>query len=319
MAIILLSVVIICSSWGFFVHKTTHQLAIYQLPQPLRDYFYKNIDYLEFNAVRPDVRIKKDRTEGPKHYINLERYGSIAAMPQHWNDAVKKYSKDTLFKYGYLPYWIIEIQRRLTVAFKQENTDSILFYAADLGHYIEDANVPLHTTLNYDGQLTDQKGLHALWESTIPEINKKYYNFFSPHKATYIKNKEVIVWAAIQKAHAILPAIFAKEEAITSHFTDAEKYRVQYRKGKEVKTYSTAFAKAYATALGNTINQQLIISSNMVADFWYTAWVDAGKPDISKFSKSSLNDVEKMQLNKEMESFKNNRLINDGYLRAAKK
>jgi hypothetical protein len=35
----------------------------------------------------------------------------------------------------------------------------ILFIAADLGHYIADAHMPLHTSDNHDGQLTDQKGI----------------------------------------------------------------------------------------------------------------------------------------------------------------
>ena len=42
---------------------------------------------------------------------------------------------------------------KLTSAFKSKNKDSILFYAADLGHYVGDLHVPLHITNNYDGQL----------------------------------------------------------------------------------------------------------------------------------------------------------------------
>jgi hypothetical protein len=38
-----------------------------------------------------------------------------------------------------------------------------------LGHYIGDAHVPLHTTSNYNGQKTNQHGIHGLWESRIPE------------------------------------------------------------------------------------------------------------------------------------------------------
>lgn len=271
-------------SWGFLAHKTAHKIAVQELPKELQSYFNKNIDYLEYNSVQPDERKKKDKSEEPKHYIDFEAYGHNAAykMPWNWNDAVKKYSKDTLLKYGYVPYQIIEVQKRLTNAFKQRNADSILFYAADLGHYIEDANVPLHTTINYDGQLTNQKGLHALWETMIPEIEINNYNLSPKHQATYIKNKEQAVWTAVRRAYSLLPHVFAKEKEVSKKFTNSTKYRIQIRKGKEVKNYSSAFAKAYSKALGSSINDQLINSANMVADFWYTAWVDAGRPDVSK-------------------------------------
>lgn len=312
---------ILMGSWGFLSHKTAHQLAIYELPKDLTNYFYKNMDYLQYNAVRADVRRNKDKTEESKHYIDFEAYGDSAAykMPREWKDAVKKFSKDSLFKYGYVPYWIIETQKKLTSAFKQGNGDSILFYAADLGHYIEDANVPLHTSLNYDGQLTNQKGLHALWESLVPEIEINHYNLASKHKAKYISNKEKAVWAAVRRSHKLLPDVFGKETEVTKQFTEATKYRIQQRNGKHVQYYTTAFGKAYATALGTTINDQLIYAANMVADCWYTAWVDAGKPNLDKLPKARLSDKEKAQLKKELYSFKHNTLIKDGYLRAKEK
>jgi len=290
----------VTGSWGFLAHKTAHKIAVQELPKELRGYFQKNIDYLEYNSVRPDVRKNKDKTEEPKHYIDFEAYGDSAAykMPWKWKNAEKKYSRDTLIAYGYVPYQIIEIQKRLTNAFKQGNSDSILFYAADLGHYIEDANVPLHTTVNYDGQLTNQKGLHALWETVIPELEINNYNLAINHHAKYIKNKEKAVWTALRRAHALLPAVFSKEIEVSKQFTESTKYRIQIRNGKRVKYYTSAFAKAYAKALGTSINNQLINSANMVADFWYTAWVDAGKPELSKLRNIQLSDKEKEDLKK---------------------
>ncbi|MBG9377217.1 hypothetical protein I5907_13325 [Panacibacter sp. DH6] len=318
---ILLLLIVTNGSWGFLVHKTTHQLATYELPKPLCSFFYKHIDYLQYNAVRPDVRRNTDKSEEAKHYIDFEAYGDSAAykMPLHWNDAVKKYSADTLLAYGYVPYQVITIQQKLTAAFRQMNTDSILFYAADLGHYIEDANVPLHTSLNYDGQLTNQKGLHALWESVVPEIEINNYNLATKHRAKYIKHKEQAVWNALRRSHALTKDVFAKELEVSRRFTDATKYRIQNRNGKEVKYYTTDFAKAYAAALGNSINEQLIYSANMVADFWYTAWVDAGRPDVSNLPNAALTNTEQEQLKKELHSFKHNKLIKDGFLRAKEK
>ncbi|MEI8075948.1 MAG: zinc dependent phospholipase C family protein, partial [Bacteroidota bacterium] len=200
----LLSICILMSSWGFLVHKTVQQLAIYELPKSIRPFFYKHKDKLVYDASRPDIRRSKDSTEATKHFIDLEMFGKNAVndMPLGWEEAVKKYTKDSLLKYGYVPYHVIYIKGKLTEAFRSQNKDSILFYASDIGHYISDAHVPLHTTVNYDGQFTDQKGIHSLWESMIPEIEISNYTLYSNHEAKYLKHPDQAIWTAVRSAAA---------------------------------------------------------------------------------------------------------------------
>jgi len=318
--IIALSVIlIITASWGFLVHKTVHQLAVYELPKEILPFFYQNMDYLVTNAPRPDMRRNQDPTEATKHFIDLEIYGDDAAnkMPIDWDAAVKKYTKDTLLKYGYLPYHIIYMKGRLTESFRKGDKDSILFYATDMAHYIGDANVPLHTSINYDGQLTGQKGLHSLWESMIPELEIANYNLYSTHTATYLKKPETAVWEAVRHAAALTPDVFAKEKEVSKGFTDAQKFRIQMRNGRESKSYTTEFAKAYAAALKNTINEQLIHSADLIADFWYTSWVDAGKPDLSGIT-PGWSPESQSKLDNELKSFKENKLIENKLLLSKK-
>jgi hypothetical protein len=309
-SILLLSIVVVFCNWGFLVHRTIHQTAIYQLPEPVRSFFYQHMKYLVDNAGRPDQRRNQDSTEAPKHFIDLEAFGDSAAwkMPFYWDQAVKIYSKDSLLKYGYVPYHIITMKNKLTEAFRSLDKDSILFYANDLAHYIGDANVPLHSSLNYDGQLTNQHGLHSLWESMIPELEMDNYKLFSRHKATYLKNPEQAVWDCIRRAHTMLPDVFSKEIEATKGFTDSTKFRVQVRRGKEVRSFTPAFAKAYDQLLGKSINEQLLRSTDMIADFWYTAWVDAGKPDLSGLS-SQTGKFIKTVLKEELRAWKRNELI----------
>ncbi|TAF53283.1 MAG: hypothetical protein EAZ62_04705 [Sphingobacteriia bacterium] len=305
------------SSWGFLVHRTLHQVAVYQLPNEIQPFFWRHMDYLVNNAARPDVRRNSDSTEATKHFIDLEAYGPDAAhkMPLDWNKAQAKYQRDSLLKYGYVPYHIVLMMDQLTGAFRQQKADSILFYAADLGHYIGDANVPLHTTLNYDGQLTNQKGLHSLWESFIPEIEIETYQLNSGHQARYLRNPAKQVWQQIRAAHALVPSMLALETKVSAGFTDAEKYRVQVRRGVETKQYTLAFAKAYAAALKPSINQQLLASANLIADCWYTAWVNAGKPALNLQGWTT----EKAAVwEKEKSAYQKNTLIQEGLLLAKK-
>ncbi|MBC7829472.1 MAG: hypothetical protein H7122_17125 [Chitinophagaceae bacterium] len=310
---------ILFGSWGFLVHRTVNQLAVYELPKGLRTFFYINMDYVVKHSVRPDLRRNEDSTEDTKHFINLEAFGDSAAwkMPMSWGEAERLYSRDSLLKYGYVPYHIITTKNRLTSAFKNKNKDSILFYAADLAHYIGDAHVPLHTTLNYDGQLTNQKGLHSLWESMIPEIELDQYDLSSRHKVKYLERPEQSIWKAIRKAYILTKEVFLQEKETSKKFTDTSKYRFQIRRGKEVRSYSTEFAKAYSQKVGATINSQLISSANLIADFWYTSWVDAGKPDMGAISKS-LTDEQKETMKKECKAFKENKLVTEKLLLSRK-
>ena len=301
------------SSWGFLVHRTIHQIAIYSLPEPLQSFMHKEMNNLVSNSTRPDIRRNTDKTEATKHFIDLEAYGPNAAnnMPIYWASAVKKYNEDTLLKYGYVPYVIVDQLKKLTTAFRSKNKDSILFYAADLGHYIGDAHVPLHTSLNYDGQLTGQKGLHSLWESFVPELRIDQYQLYNAHKAKYIKNPNEAIWIDIRKAAALVPELLAIEQEVSIQFKPETKYKTQIRYGRETKVYTKEFAEAYANGLGPTVNKQLIASANMIADFWFTAWVNAGKPNLSTREISP-------NLSAELKSFKKNSLIKDELLLSKK-
>ena len=312
MLILILAILTItASSWGFLVHRTANQLAVYKLPAPMRAFFYSNMNYLVVNSVRPDLRRNEDSTESSKHFIDLEAFGDSAAwkLPLKWEEAIRDFKVDSFYKYGYVPYNIMMLQKKLINAFRNSNRDSILFYAADMSHYIGDANVPLHTTLNYDGQLTNQKGMHNLWESTIPELEMEQYEFYNRHKAAYLSKPEEAIWQAIQRAYQLLPDMFLMEKEVSKSFPDSLKYKVQMRNGREVKSYSNAFAKAYNQKLKNSILEQLCHTADLIADFWYTAWVDGGKPDLSVLLSKPFGKNEKKELKREMKAYKKNELI----------
>ena len=304
------------SNWGFLMHRNVNQLAIYQLPKSMQYFFFSNKEYIVKESVRPDERRNVDSTEAPKHFVDFEAYGDSAAwkMPKDWNEAQRMYSKDSLVKYGYLPYVLLDVQQKLTAAFRTSNKDSILFYAADLGHYIGDAHVPLHTSIHYDGQGPDQKGLHSLWESTIPEIELSSYNLRGKQKAKYISSVQDKIWSVLRNSFRLTKDVFELEREVSKNFTPATKYRMQMRRGKETRSYSTEFAKAYAKRLSPTINNQALSSANTLADFWYTAWVNAGRPDLSKLLAASTTKSDKKAVKNEVEDYKKNRLLKKGLL-----
>ena len=269
-------------SWGFFAHRHINRLAVFTLPPPMIKFYKKNIEYLSERAVDPDRRRYAIEDEAPRHYIDLDVYGDSALqkMPRQWEKAVELYSEDTLKKYGILPWHIMVMKYRLTNAFLLKDPRSILKLSAELGHYIADANVPLHTTVNYNGQLTGQKGIHAFWETRLPELFFEDYDFFVG-KATYLDDPLLNVWDAIAQAHMAVDSVLDMERALSEKIKEDKKYGYETRGQQTVRVYSKFYSRVYHSRLHGMVERQMRRSVKMIADFWYTCWVDAGQPDLT--------------------------------------
>ena len=154
-------------SWGFFGHQRINRLAVFTLPPEMFRFYKKHIDFVTENAVNPDQRRYAVKEEAPRHFIDLDNYSDSLqkVLPTYsWKDVTEKISEDTLNKHGIVPWHINFMKYQLTEAFRKKDVRKILILSADIGHYIADANVPLHTTRNYNGQLTNQLGIHGFWE-----------------------------------------------------------------------------------------------------------------------------------------------------------
>lgn len=161
-----------CFCWGFYGHRKINNYAVYLLPPQMMALYKSNSDFLTEHAVDPDKRRYALTYEGARHFIDIDYYGKYpyTDLPRKWNDAVTKFSEDSLQAYGIGPWWMQVMLQRLTTAFEEKNQAKILKLSAELGHYIADLHVPLHASSNHNGQYSDQKGIHGFWESRLPEL-----------------------------------------------------------------------------------------------------------------------------------------------------
>lgn len=280
-------------------------MAVFTLPVEMIGFYKHNIQYLTENAVNPDRRRYAVEGEAPRHFIDLDVYGDSAAykLPRYWDDAVEQYSEDTLQVYGIVPWHVNRVRYQLTDAMRIGDAKNILRLSADLGHYIADANVPLHTTENYDGQLTGQRGIHGLWESRLPELFSTDYDFFVG-RATYIKNPQQAIWDAVIHAHEALDSVFGFEIAVTEKIGTDKKYSFETRGNATVKVYSREFSQKYHEIMDGMVERQMVRSVKMVGDFWYTCWIDAGQPDLDKLIDFELSKEELEQRRLELKEWK---------------
>ena len=268
-------------AWGFFAHRLINRLAVFTLPPEMVGFYKANIDYLTTNATRPDSRRMVVPGEAPRHYLDVDVYGDSAAykLPRSYPDAVALLGEDSLLRHGIVPWQVARMKGQLTAAFQAHETDRILSLSADLGHYIADACVPLHTTHNYNGQLTGQRGIHALWESRLPELLSNGYDFFTG-PAPYLERPTETIWTAVARSYAAVDSVLAFERELSGQFADDRKYGFEQRGTATVRTYSRDFARTYHQRLNGQVERQLRLAARLVGAFWYTAWVDAGQPDL---------------------------------------
>ncbi len=273
--------------WGFYGHRLINRLAVFSLPPEMIIFYKPHIDFLSDHAVDPDKRRYAMVDEGSRHYIDLDRFpaDSLAFIPKYWPQAIAKYTEDTLMARGIVPWHVVQMKYRLTKAFETKNLKKILKISAELGHYIGDANVPLHTTSNYNGQFTNQHGIHGFWESRIPEISADNYNLFVG-KASYLTNPSTAIWKAVFAANRAVDSVLSFEKVLNNSISADKKYSFEARNGVTSRVYSKFYSLKFEKRLNGQVERQLKLSIKMVADFWYTCWVDAGQPDLSSLVSS---------------------------------
>ena len=290
-------------SWGFFAHQRINRMAVFTLPDGMIGFYKQHLEYISQHAVDPDKRRYTNADEACRHYIDLDHYGNDAfdSVPHYWKKAATKYSEDTLKAYGIVPWHIEKMVYRLTEAFRSENLDLILHYSADLGHYVADAHVPLHTTENYNGQLTNQTGIHGFWESRIPELKAEKYDYWLG-KAQYIDNPNEVAWKIVKVSHSCVDSVLKLEKELSNTYPPDKKYSFENRGNTVIKMYSEEYSNDYDLLLNGMVERRMRAAIRTTGSLWYTAWVNAGKPDLKKLDGKALSDsLKKANANNELQ------------------
>lgn len=291
--------VFICCSWGFFAHKKINHYAVFALPSSLARFYKSNIDLITEKAVDPDKRCFIDSAEGPRHFIDIEDYRQdrqVDSIPVHWSQVKEKFQEQQLLKNGIIPWQINFTYLKLVKAFQSKDYNRIINYSADLGHYIADAHVPLHTTKNYNGQLTGQLGIHAFWESRLPEMFADTYNLYVG-KATYIKDPLLEAWHIIRESNFLVDSVLTVEADLNKRFKATQKNSFIERNNQLIWTYSDRYAQAYHDAMQGMVERRMRKTILRVASYWYSAWLEAGQPDLTHSPKiKSISKQDSIQI-----------------------
>ena len=259
-------------AWGFNGHKFITDRAIDLLPPELRPFFQKFRTSVVEHSIDPDTyRTMGFAEESPRHFVDMDAYGPFPFkdLPHDYKEALSKRGVDFVLKNGTVPWRTEEIYNKLRDAFKQLGApnappwtrDDIRLFSAVLAHYVGDSFQPFHAALNYDGQLTNQRGIHSRFETELFDLYHDRLKIAPPPLAAIPSAREFVFTA--------LTDSFSHVDAILAADRDATRGRTLYDEGY----FATMYEKT-----GPIMEKRISGAIGGVASMITQAWTDAGKP-----------------------------------------
>jgi hypothetical protein len=302
-------------SWGKFGHEHINRAAVMTLPAPMQQFYYNHIDYMTVEANVPDIRkyTLNDSSEFPRHHIQLESYGNIDSIPKSSDAAMAKYGAKFLALHGLLPWYVQDMMVKLTDAFKHKHKTDILFLSSNLGHYIGDAYMPLHTSINHNGTMTNHKGIHAFFEAHLPELFGETYNY-NAGKVKYVADIQQEIWRIVIASNHAADTLLKVDRDLTQTFAAGKIYELDESGKIKTTMYgdpvnTSEYSKAYHAKLNGMVERQMRGAIASIASFWYTAWVNAGKPDLNDLDSEELTQRNAKDLTQDLNLFKQGKVF----------
>ncbi len=312
----LVTISVLAYAWGSWGHKHISRAAVFSLPVEMRMFYYNHIDYITESAVVPDLRrpLLNDKAEAPRHFLDVEDFKiPISDFPKTSKEAYAKYDSAFLGKSGILPWYIQDLMTKLTKAFTSRNKSDILFLSSEISHYIADAHMPLHTSSNYNGQLSGQVGVHSLWETTLPQMFGNSFNFHTD-APKYISDVTDYTWKMVAQSHALVDSALSAERTVRNSFDSTTMYK-RDAAGNRILFYnnpvfSNEYAAAFQRQLGDMVEHQLRLSIYDISCYWYTAWVNGGKPNLLMLDDAHLTKQNRKNYKIEYRAWEKGKILN---------
>lgn len=264
-------------AWGFEAHKFIAEHAIALLPPHLRAFFEaRRVMFVE-HSIDPDLwRAVGFADEPPRHFLDLDAYGAYPfdALPRDYDEAIRVHGEEKVRANGQLPWRVTEIYDRLLRAFQQMKRgdapgwtyDNVVFFSSVLSHYVGDAHVPFHAVVNYDGQLTNQLGVHSRFESEL----------FSRTRDRLVVRP--IVVPPITDARDATFAVLLMSTTLTEPILVADRAAIGTKEYYDDEYYRAFGAGGASAVLERRINESIAAVAAIITG----AWEAAGKPDLAR-------------------------------------
>jgi len=265
--------------WGYQVHRRISRAAVLAVPGEFGDFLNQNIEDLSYHAADPDFWKAADPSEGYRHFIDADLYDEYPFdnIPRKIDSLYSKYGDDYVSQSGVAPWNIEDFCNRLTDLFRAGEWEESIFTMAALSHYIADIHMPLHTCANYNGQLTGNDGVHFRWET--PMVQQFVTNIEPSNEAELITDPLDMTFTIVKESYQVYPLLLSADSLARAPLTKIQ--------ADSINTYEKlSFEDEYLSVLyaqtSDVVYDRLNKSAERIASYWYTCWINAGSPVISK-------------------------------------
>lgn len=279
---VVMAAMFLFAGWGSVGHKIINKNAVASFPVSMK-FLASWSDSISIHASDADNRKDSDPAESAKHFIDIDNYSEFVKtgkISQNLDSLIALHGSSFVNKQGYLPWAIKAACDSLENSFKKRDWHKAMLIASDLGHYIGDSHMPLHVCANYNGQYSNQSGVHSRYES---DLVGKYSNLFiyNNDTASYIPDIREFVFDMIYNNFKYADSVLKADSAAKAY----------------AGSYNTAYYVKFWELSGNFTTRLFKNASKIIADMIYTCWVNAGSPDIATSVKSEgLNYPKRFQL-----------------------
>lgn len=258
----------LCVSWGSSGHYWISNKSALSFPVSMNQLLFW-ADSLAAHGSDADDRKSWDPDESMRHYINIDNYAEFNAtghIPSTMDSVVNAHGLSFVEDAGTLPWSTKKMHDSLRLSFQQHDWHAAMLHASDLGHYVGDGHMPLHITKNYNGQYTGQTGIHSRYESDMVYDYINQLHSYSGIAAQYVSDVQTYIFNYLYVNYTYVDSIL-----------DAD----TYAENIAGNTYSTQY---YVQLFNKSKNFTITLwqnASHALAELIYTAWVDAGSPQIT--------------------------------------
>ena len=254
--------------WGWEAHRYINSHAVDYLPIEM-SFFQDHRSYLQQHAIDPDI----DPLPGYYHYIDIDYYPEFfsGTLPHHLDSLIALYGLSTVQNNGIIPWIVEQWTDSLSTLMQTGQWDDVWQVAAELGHYVADSHQPLHLTLNYNGQLTGNYGIHSRYETQL--INPRLTQLPLPGgTATYWTTVIDSIFNYIEEIYPYVDSIMIADDLASA----------------QDPNYGTTYYNIMWQELENLTTLSIHKAILDLASLWKTAWEDAGRP--SPLTRQSMSE-----------------------------
>ncbi len=258
-------VVMLCSTlaaqtkkWGWEAHGYINEQAVNYLPAEMA-FFKDHRDFLKLHSTDPD----RDDFPGYYHYIDIDYYPEFfnGTLTHDLDSLTAIHGESIMQDNGIIPWVIEEWTNSLSVLMAGGYWDDVWQIAAELGHYVADSHQPMHLTLNYNGQFTDNYGIHSRYET---QMTNRFLSEVPPAtgSAVYWPNVIDSVFLYIEEIYPFVDSVLIADDLAVAS--------------------DPSYGTVYYNLMWQELEEETTISLHRaildLASIWRTAWVNAGSP-----------------------------------------